>query len=147
MRATGANGESSQYRCARVCLNPEKPWCRQTGLIYRAAVTDVRSSAENRSSEESQNCFRCPDCDIAVVKQTAGQGLIDIDALNLLHIHLDGGPTYKTTLKMMRRSVTAISVVKRRNQAGMKAPMAADGGDNCEKPEKFLGVAVVRADD
>jgi hypothetical protein len=31
----------------------------------------------------------------------------------------------KPRFKMMRRSVTAISVVERRNHAGMKAPMAA----------------------
>ena len=43
MQGTGANGELSRYRCARGLFKSGKTCCRQKGLIYQAAVTEVRS--------------------------------------------------------------------------------------------------------
>jgi hypothetical protein len=57
------------------------------------------------------------DCHITITKETSKQGLIDIDAFDLVHMHFEGLSVEKTVDVNYRRSVTAISVVQRFHQA------------------------------
>jgi hypothetical protein len=138
MRATGANGESSQYRCARGLFKSGKTVVPPNGPNLSGGGHG-RPQFQRRidQAKSRKTASGAPDCDIAVVKQTAGQGLIDIDALNLLHIHLDGGPTYKTTLQddaPIGDSDFGRQAPKPGRDEGANG---GDGGDNCEETRKI----------
>jgi len=148
MQGTGANGEWSRCRCARGLFKSGKTVLPPNGPnLSGGGHGSPQFQRRIDQAESRKTASGAPDCDIAVVKQPAGQGLIDIDAFNLLHVHLDGGPAYKTTLQ----DDAAIGD----SDFGRQAPKpgrdegagGGDGGDNCEEPEKLLGVTVVRADD
>jgi len=80
-------------------------------------------------------------------ERTGAQRLIDIDAFNLLHIHLDGGPTYKTTLQDDAPIGDGDFGRQAPKPGRNEGANGGDSGNNCEEPEKLLGVAVARAND
>jgi len=148
MQGTGANGESSRYRCARGLFKSGKTLLPPKGPNLSGG--GHRSPQFQRRIDQAESCKTAsgtPDCDIAVVEQAAGQRLIDIDALDLLHVHFDRGPTYKGTLQD-DAAIRNSNFGRQATQPGRdEGANGGDGGNNCEEPEKLLGVAVVRADD
>jgi hypothetical protein len=87
------------------------------------------------------------DRDIAVVEEAADQRLIDVDAFNFLHVHLDGVPTYKTTLQDDAAISDGNFGRPATKPGGNESAHGGYGGEDCDEQAKIHGFAMVRADD